>query len=56
MGYGNVKQAIEDRSLDTRRYANYLKTKRELDYLARKEQSVNLHLKKNNNKSRKRGI
>lgn len=36
-----VKQAIEANELDSRRYANYLKTKKELNYLARKEQTLN---------------
>jgi len=36
-----VKQAIESNELDSHRYANYLKTKKELNYLASKEQAVN---------------
>lgn len=36
-----VKQAIEEGTLDTRRYANYKKTEKELAHLARKEQTNN---------------
>jgi ribosome biogenesis GTPase len=48
-----VKQAIEGNELDSHRYANYLKTKKELNYLARKEQTVNQQSRRNNKKPKK---
>lgn len=47
-----VKQALEDQSLDRRRYANYLKTRKELAYLERKEKADKQRMKKNLSRKR----
>lgn len=47
-----VKQALEDQSLDRHRFANYVKTRKELAYLERKEKADKQRLKKNGNKRR----